>query len=337
MNYQVWDAAIQDAIASLPTAEVTSRSQRFLRQFPTALTQFRQRLSNTDLAIPLADFQKHPTFLLRWLLADWKDEEKKVLRIELNDIMGLATKAIQATQRWRAGEGDNWKTWGFKDMDDLYNNLKTPPDQERKLQTWFFQRFCGLDNENHPIHYELLPNTYEQQLIHPLSIRRIVNNEHTLRHRILLLNPPPEPARDGTSIDSASSTRPDVLSNPILGATWVLDARNLSLWYSSAIYRTATALIDHSTKITSAHYPEQGYRAVVLNLGVVFGSLYNVAIKAMPATTQATTRCYIGKDVMEEIMGSWEKVPGICRNPKQTELTPAEEERYRFDRGPFVV
>lgn len=296
MDYDSWDIAIQDAILSLdaPTQELT-RSQSFIKQFPTALTQFRARLNETELALPLATFQKHPTYLLRWLLADWKDEERKVLRTILNDIMDRGAIAVQKTQEWRSGKGDNWALWGFKDMDDLYNNYKTPPEQERVLQEWYFQKFCGDDVQGYPVHFELLPNTFREDLILPMSIRRVVNNEHTLRHRLLLLNPPPQAVRGDIALPAGSSTREDVLSRPILGATWVLDARQLSLWYSKAIYKTTTTLLDHSAKITAAHYPEQGYRAVVVNLGVVFGSLYNLAMKAMPATTQVCSQTCLNK------------------------------------------
>lgn len=286
MDYDKWDTLIQEAINALAPSEAFTRAQAFLRKFPTALTEFRTRLHSTSLVIPLADFQKHPTYLLRWLLADSKDEGRKLPRSDLQEIIDLATKAIQKTQEWRSGQGENWTTWGFKDMDDLYNNYKTPPEQEQALQAWYFQRFCGNDVQGYPVHFELLPITFREDLILPLSIRRVVNNEHTLRHRLMLLNPPPEEVRKGILLASGSSNRTDALSRPILGATWVLDARQLSLWYSTAIYKTTTALLEHSAKITAAHYPEQGYRAVVLNLGVVFGSLYNLAMKAMPATTQ---------------------------------------------------
>lgn len=337
MNYQAWDVAIQDAIRALPELEATTRSQKFIKQFPDALTQFRAKLGQTTLEIPLADFQKHPTFLLRWLLAQWKDEDAKVLRTDLTLIMSKSAALIQNTQAWRAGRGDCWKTWGFKNMDDMYNNLETPPEEAAKLQSWFFQRFYGLDASCHPVHFELLPATYEADLILPLSIRRIVNNEHTLRHRVPLLNPSPESVRNDITISPESSKRADVLSNPILGATWVLDARKLSLWYGSAIYKTASALIEHSNSITAAHYPEQGYRAVVVNLGAVLGTMYNMLMKVMPATTQATTRCYIGNQVLEEVMGGWANVPEMFRNSKVTGLTAAEEKLHREDLGPFDI
>lgn len=319
MDYQAWDAAIQDAITSLPDAQATSRSQRFIKQFPTALTLFRAKLATTVLAIPLAEFQRHPTYLLRWLLAQWKDEETKTIRTDIALIMTKSAESIQQTQSWRSGQGDNWALWGFKNMDDLYNNYKTPPDQASKLQSWYFQRFCGLDASGHPVHFELLPNTYEKDLILPFSIRRIVNNEHTLRHRIPLLNPPAT----------------ERLSDPVLGATWILDARNLSIWSSSQIYKTANALSTHSIKITSMHYPEQGFRAVVLNLGVVWGSMYHMLMRVMPATTQATTKCYIGSDVLEQVMGSWDNVPCMFKKGQVRALTRKEEEEVKDDAGPF--
>lgn len=338
MDYGAWDNAMQDAIVGLDVSACTSRSQRFIRQFPNALTEFRARLATTSLQIPLADFQSHPTYLLRWLLAQWKDEERKVLRTDLHEIMSHSIRSVQATQEWRSGKGENWSLWGYRDMDDLYNNLRTTEGEEAKLQAWYFQRFCGLDKSGHPVHFEVLPSTHEEALILPLCIRRIVNNEHTLRHRIPHLNPPPpellEGSRSRSRTPDDSARTADALSNPILGATWILDARRLSIWYASAIYKTASALIDHSTRLTSAHYPEQGHRAVVLNLGVVFGSMYNVAMKAMPATTQASTRCYIGNAVLDDLL---DPVPEICRAEGATRLTLAEQERYRHDDGPFVA
>lgn len=362
MNYEVWDAAIQDAITKLPDEEATTRSQKFIKQFPTALTQFRNKLSTTKLSIPLAEFQQHPTYLLRWLLAQWKDEETKTFRTDLGLIMTKSAELIQRTQSWRSGEqqptntGENyWAIWGFKNMDDMYNAYRTPSKQKEELQNWYFQQFYGLDALDHPVHFELLPNTYRADLILPFSIRRILNNEHTLRHRIPMLNPPPPLAirvRDDDSGQELKHTTPppppaatvvytnrsDVLSNPILGATWILDARQLSIWSSSQIYKTATALINHSVNITSLHYPEQGFRAIVINLGVVLGSMYNMCMRVMPATTQATTRCFIGNEPLGEIMGGWENVPVMFHKgkPKAIKaLTKEEQERATDDAGPF--
>lgn len=338
MNHDAWDSAIESAIFSLQDAKAISRAQVFLKKFPNGLSTFRAQLSQTTLTIPLADFQQHPTYLLRWLLAEWKDEEAKALRTDFSIIISKATQRVQVTQEWRSGVGENWAVWGYKNMDDLYANYKTSVEEEKKVQAWYPQRFLGLDRENHPLHLELLPNTYEEKLLVPMTIRRIVNNEHTLRHRLILLNPPPAHLLEaGVSEGKAWSTRADVLENPIIDGTWILDARNLSLWYSSAIYKTASALIGYANTIVSTHYPEQGYRTIVLNLGVVLGSLYNVAIKVMPPQTQRTTSCFVGNEALGEVMGGWEHVPAMYRELKVRELTKEEQERFRHDLGPFVI
>lgn len=339
MNYKEWDSAIESAISTLVDDKATSRAQTFIKKFPKALTTFREHLSQTRLAIPFADFQHHPTYLLRWLLAEWKDEEAKVLRTDLDIIIRKSTARIQRTQEWRSGVGPSWEVWGFKGMDDMYANYKTPIEQDTKVSTWFPQQFFGLDTLNHPLHLELLPNTYDEKLVLSLTLRRIVNNEHTFRYRIPWLNPPPAHLLEaaGISPDPRFTTRPDVLSNPILGATWVLDGRNLSMWYSSAIYKTASVLIEKLSPVFEAHYPEQGYRTLVLNLGLVLGGLYNMAIKVMPPTVQEATRCFVGNDGLAEVMGGWENVPGMYKEPKTVKLTKEEEEKFKHDVGPFVI
>lgn len=351
MDYIAWDTSIQNAINSLDTTCATTRSQQFLQKFPTALTAFRAHLSTTSFDPPLAPFQSHPTYLLRFLLAEWKDESIKQYRTSLDTIIKESTSRLLATQKWRVGQdGDEWKRWGFKNMDDLYNNYKTTQKEDEALQKWWPQRFMGLDGRNHPLHMELLPNTYEEKLVIPMAIRRIVNNEHTLRVRIPALNPAPPSLLEKAglksqpgleAIDIPITNRSDTLTNPILGATWILDARQLSLWYSSAIWKTGSALIEHSNKITSAHYPEQGYRALILNLGVVFGSMYNMAMKVLPATVQSNTRCFVGKDCLydkqERVFVSEGQVPGMYRESKQKSLTKDEEHEVRWDVAPFVV
>lgn len=346
MDYDAWDTAIQSAIQTLPPAQATTRSQQFLQQFPTALTEFRAHLSSTPLDPPLAPFQSHPTYLLRFLLAEWQDESLKQPRTSLPLIISLSSTRLLATQEWRAGRsGEEWSRWGYKDMNDLYTRYKTPQKEEKALNKWWPQRFLGNDKRGYPLHMELLPSTYEEKLVLPMALRRIVNNEHTLRVRIPALNPPPDSI--ATSQDTVTefklpathppATRLNTLTNPILGCTWILDARQLSLWSSSAHYKTATALINHSNKITSAHYPEQGYRALVLNLGVVLGGMYNMAMKVLPATVQSNTRCFVGRDglVTEGVFESEENVPGMYKG-KEKVLSKEEEERWRNDVGPFV-
>lgn len=337
ISYDAWDQAIESAIAALPEAGITERTQQFLRRFPDALSQFRSKLAKTVLVKPLAEFQEHPTYLLRFLLAEWKDEETKTFRNDLNEIMTQSTMRIANSQKWRNGAGENWSRWGHNNMDELYENYRTSAEQEQKLNDWFFSRFLGLDVMGHPLHYDLIATTHEDKLALPMAIRRVLNNEHTLRSRIVLLNPPPESVRNGTPILPGSSRRADVLTNPILGCTWILDARKLSIWYASSIFKLANVLIDNAIKLTSAHYPEQGYRSRVINLGVAFGTMYNVLIKITPPTTQATTKCYIGNEALPEIVGSWEKVPEMFKKSGVTRLTPAEEDRFEEDLGPFAA
>ena len=304
IDYAAWDQAIQSAITALSDAQTTSRSQKFIKSFPDALTKFRQVVQAAEFKAPLEDFQLHPTYLLRYLLAEWKDEEKKIYRGDLSDIMQRSLKRIIASQAWRSGEGECWSQWGYKNMTDLYNNYK--PDEA--VQQWFPQRFIGRTKEGHPVHFELLPNSYQEKLILPNTLSRLVGNERTLRVRVPEINTP--------------TTH---LSDPILGCLWVIDARRLSIFNSGAIYKTATKLIEASNAITSAHYPEQGYQALVLNLGVVLGSLYNMAVGVMPATTQRSTVCYIGNDVLGTTLG-WENVPLLMKDKKVTTFQESERE-----------
>ncbi|ORY80474.1 hypothetical protein BCR37DRAFT_70879 [Protomyces lactucae-debilis] len=335
MNYRAWDEAIEAAISSLPQKE--TRSQRLLALHPKALSTFRASLAGTSLAKPLAPFQQHPTYLLRYLLAEWEDADKKP-RENLDELIGLSTERLVASQAWRAGKGECWKTWGFKDMDDMYKNYKTASDMERRVNQWYPQRFFKHDKTGHPVHYELMPNTYEKDLIPPMTIRRIVNNEHTLRHRVPLLNAPPTHLGNDPAIpqDHLPTDRPDALSRPILGVTWIIDGRRLSLWSSSAIYKTGTQLLQASTTVTSAHYPEQGNRAIILNLGSVWMSFYNLAMKLMPASTQSTTKCYVGRDELDSAIG-WDSVPKMFQDDKVLTLTEQEIAQAKADDGPFVV
>lgn len=48
--------------------------------------------------------------------------------------------------------------------------------------------------------------------------------------------------------------------DPILGVTWVLDARELSMWSYNSMYKTMSNMLNYSKQYTSRHYPEQGYR-----------------------------------------------------------------------------
>lgn len=336
MDYQIWDLEIQKAVGALSDDQATERAQKFLKQFPQALTQFRSHLdSRNDLTSPLADFQRHPTYLLRFMLAEWKDEETKTFRTDFKIILEKGATRLLDTQRWRNGEGDNWKTWGYSSMNEMYDSLSTTPEMAEKIDKWFFQRFVGLDVDNHPLHVEILPNNFQPDLIKHWVLRRVVNNEHTLRHRLILLNPPPSAAMNGMVKLQGSSSRADYLSNPILGATWVVDAQRLSLWYSAAIYKTANSIIDLYVKENSRHYPEQGYRAKVINLGVVFGTMYNIFMKVMPPTVQSSTQCFIGREALDQLMGGEAAVPAMMKNPKQTRLTTDEEARFKHDIGPF--
>ncbi|KAK6502400.1 hypothetical protein TWF506_002980 [Arthrobotrys conoides] len=327
IDYTAWDAAIVSAITSLPTTSQTSRSQQFLSTHPTALSTFRSTLSSTPLAIPLAPFQKHPTYLLRFLLAEWRDEELKTFRTDLSLIISKSLERIIATQKWRSGDDECWKLFGHKDMDDLYNNFTHPEEKEEFIHKWFFQGFYGVDKSGHPVHYELLPNSYHEEYMTPLIIRRILNNEKTLRERVLRYNPPLGVATQ------------EQLSNPKLGVTWILDARKISMWVVPQVYKTMTGMISYSNKYTSAHYPEQGYRAYVVNLGSVLVSLYNVAIKIMPAQTQRTTNCYGGREVLDEVVDGDVPVMFGKGGYKNVEGLSDDEKRRQWemgDAGPWV-
>lgn len=371
IDYAAWDESLQRAIVALSASQATSRSQRFIQTFPNALSVFRKVLQDADLRIPLAPFQQHPTYLLRYLLAEWKDETAKVLRDNLDDIIRLSTARVRDSQDWRAGVGDCWQEWGYASMEEMYTKYRTDATLAAKVETWFPQGFSGLAQTGHPIHWEILPNTYDETLIRVSSIRRVVNNEHTLRVRIPLLNPPPRhaiisttaansnglttnqtddsepsaPYRDtqasGTTTTTATGSTPpsraesDALSNPILGCVWIIDARRLSVLYASQLYKTATQLIASSAKVTGAHYPEQGYAAHVLNLGTVLGNLYLLAMRVMPASTQASTRCYVGSDVLSRVVpsgkaGSDERVPLMMRDRRVLRFT--DEERVKQDK-----
>ncbi|KAF3901778.1 hypothetical protein AA313_de0204257 [Arthrobotrys entomopaga] len=301
IDYNSWDAAIVSAITSLPPENLKTRSQQFLSAHPTALREFRTALSTSTLPLPLAPFQLHPTYLLRYLLAEWRDEELKEHRTNLPTIISHSLPRIIASQTWRKGEQDEcWSRFGYSNMDDMYTNFTTPADTETFINTWFFQGFFGIDKTGHPVHYELLPDTYHPEKMDTLIIRRILNNEKTLRERIPKLNPPPHLATF------------EQLSNPKLGVTWVLDARKISMWVVPAVYKTMTGMISYSNKYSSAHYPEQGFRAFVVNLGSVLVSLYHVAIKIMPAQTQRTTSCHGGREVLDEVIGE-DGVPDLFK------------------------
>ncbi|KAF3133209.1 hypothetical protein TWF703_007052 [Orbilia oligospora] len=325
IDYIAWDAAIVAAITSLPEADLKSRSQQFLSKHPTALSTFRSTLSSTPLAIPLAPFQQHPTFLLRFLLAEWRDEELKQFRTDLSLIISKSLERVIATQKWRSGGDECWKLFQHKDMDDLYANFTHPEEKEEFIHKWFFQGFYGVDKSGHPVHYELLPSSYHEEYMTPLIIRRILNNEKTLRERVLRYNPPLGVATQ------------EQLSNPKLGVTWILDARKISMWVVPQVYKTMTGMISYSNKYTSAHYPEQGYRAYVVNLGSVLVSLYNVAMKIMPAQTQRTTNCYGGRDVLDEVVDG--DLPGMFGKGghKNVEGLSADEKRRQWEMGDAVM
>ncbi|KAF3309018.1 hypothetical protein TWF173_011529 [Orbilia oligospora] len=296
IDYIAWDAAIVAAITSLPEADLKSRSQQFLSKHPTALSTFRSTLSSTPLAIPLAPFQQHPTFLLRFLLAEWRDEELKQFRTDLSLIISKSLERVIATQKWRSGDDECWKLFQHKDMDDLYDNFTHPEEKEEFIHKWFFQGFYGVDKSGHPVHYELLPSSYHEEYMTPLIIRRILNNEKTLRERVLRYNPP------------LGTATQEQLSNPKLGVTWILDARKISIAY-------------------------------VVNLGSVLVSLYNVAMKIMPAQTQRTTNCYGGRDVLDEVVDG--DLPGMFGKGghKNVEGLSDDEKRRQWemgDAGPWV-
>lgn len=79
VDYQQWDQNIERAISGLPEDTNFSRAQSFLRTFPTGLSTFRAKVEAEEfritLAIPLAEWQKHPTFLLRFAIAEWQEEQ----------------------------------------------------------------------------------------------------------------------------------------------------------------------------------------------------------------------------------------------------------------------
>ena len=344
IDFAAWYKAVQDAIAALPTDAKTSatatRAQTFVKQFPTCLETFDAALKRVEDLRPFKDFQRHPNYLLRWLLAEWRDEERKQLRTSLDDIITHSTARVKASQRWRSGDGDWWAKYGYKNIDDLYDNYKSTPQLDAKIQTWFFQRFYGRDKDGYPVHYDLLPNSHDTSLLRDMTLRRVVNNEYTLRHREWVLNPPPLAVRKAGYVEP-EGTLPDVTpdpANPRIGVTWIIDCRRLSIWQSSAIYKTAQAMIEASQEVTSQNYPEQGHRTLVLNLGLVFGSMYNLAIKVMPAQTQRTTKCSVGNEALKEQIDLAD-VPALFREPKPkvAGLTPAEEAKSgQFDRPPFM-
>ncbi|EPS42590.1 hypothetical protein H072_3387 [Dactylellina haptotyla CBS 200.50] len=322
IDYSAWDEAITAAISALPTADRKTRSQEFLGKHPTALQEFRSTIQKTDLAIPLAPFQQHPTYILRFLLAEWRDEELKTFRTDLNLIISKSLERVVATQKWRSGDDECWVKFGYKHMDDMYANFTYPQDKDDFVNKWFFQGFYGTDKSGHPVHYELLPDSYHEEYMDPLVIRRILNNEKTLRERVPRYNPP------------FGEATPEQLANPKLGVTWVLDARKISMWVVPAVYKTMTGMISYSNKFTSAHYPEQGYRAYVVNLGSVLVSLYNIAIKIMPAQTQRTTNCYGGREVLDEVVGE-EEVPGMFKKGgyKNVQGLSEDERRRQVETG----
>lgn len=84
---------------------------------------------------------------------------------------------------------------------------------------------------------------------------------------------------------------------------------------------------------TAAHYPEQGYRALVVNLGSLLITLYNLAMKVLPAQTRNTTSCYGGNEILGEAVG-WENVPGMFKTGA-TELDMTEEEKQRSGALPW--
>lgn len=375
IDFEAWYKAVQDAIAALPGDAAQSRAQQFVKQFPDCLTRFSAALNRdaatptaaavgtaTDSGVatganstataaaankgmpPLDDFQRHPNYLLRFLLAEWRDEEKKTLRTSLEDVMAHSARRVTDSQRWRRGEGDFWRKYGYKDLDDLYTRYKCTPEVDTRIQGWFFQRVFGRDLDGYPVHYDLLPNSHDTSLLRDMTLRRVVNNEYSLRHREWVLNPPPVAVRgDGYSAPAGVSAADAAIApqpaNPRIGVTWIIDCRRLSIWQSAAIYKTAQAMIEASQQVTSQNYPEQGHRTLVLNLGVVFGSMYNLAMKVMPAQTQRTTKCSVGNEALQEAVAP-DQIPKLFREPKTklSNLTPEEEAKSgTFDRPPFMT
>ncbi|PRP74127.1 CRAL/TRIO domain containing protein [Planoprotostelium fungivorum] len=324
INYTAWDTNIQNAIVALPEPGANqkfTRAQAFVRTFPDCLTRFRTKIESPEyasqLAIPLADWQRHPTYLLRFLLAEWADEATGKNRTDIEAIMNVSAERVKVSQEWRSGKtGDNWTEWGYKDMDTFYSQYKTPPAEREAVNRWFFQRFYGTDKLGRPVHFELLPNTFDEKLMLHVIQRRMINNEHTLRVRMPSLNPAEGPYHD-----------------PIMGVTWVLDARQLSMWASASLYKTMNGMLSYTKTYTAAHYPEQGYRALVVNLGSLLITLYNLAMKVLPAQTRNTTSCYGGNEILGEAVG-WENVPGMFKTGA-TELDMTQEEKERSGALPW--
>lgn len=331
IDYRAWYGKVQTDIGALPPNEITTRAQQFVKRFPDCITRFADILSSTDFARPLEPFQHHPNFLLRFLLAEWRDEQRKQNRDNLDEIIKFSLERVQKTQAWRAGQGELWKPWGFKDIDDLYHKYKNTPQLDAEMQNWFPQRFFGHDKNGYPIHYEVLPNSFKPDLLRDMTLRRTVNNEHTLRYRELVINPPPLVARTADykpiygvtpEIDAEADHR---CSNPRIGVTWIVDCRRLSIWQSASIYKTAQAMIEATQQVTSHNYPEQGHQALVVNLGAFWGSMYNLAMRVMPAQTQRTTTCFMGNEVLDEKIG-WDRVPKSFKDAgAATGLTVEEE------------
>ncbi|BFZ55420.1 hypothetical protein PYCC9005_002461 [Savitreella phatthalungensis] len=337
-DYAAWYRKVQEDIVSLPKSATHTRAQQFVQQFPNALIQFSDKLEQSTFSRALEDFQRHPNFILRFLLAEWRDEATKKNRVDLDDIMRHSLERVKASQAWRSGQGEFWKRWSFKDIDDLYNNYKTSPEAEIELQSWFPQQFYGCDRDGYPVHYEMLPSGHRPELLRDMTLRRIVNNEHTLRFREPRLNPPPviarsEAHRTPQSEDADAVAASDIeCSNPRIGVTWVIDCRRLSIWQSSSIYKTAQAMIEASQQVTSQNYPEQGHQALVVNLGQFWGSMYNLAMKVMPAQTQRTTLCFASNQVLHDRIG-WEQVPVSYKDigAKKVSLTPEERSNAAED------
>jgi hypothetical protein len=59
-------------------------------------------------------------------------------------------------------------------------------------------------------------------------------------------------------------------------------------------------------------------------------------MKLMPASTQSSTQCYVGHDVLGTAIG-WENVPTMYQKDDVLTLNREEEEVARADDGPFVV
>ncbi|KAF3911582.1 hypothetical protein ABW21_db0205515 [Orbilia brochopaga] len=320
IDYEAWDAAIVAGISSLPEAERKSRSQQFLSKHPTALKEFRTIIAQAELPWPLHSFQRHPTYLLRYLLAEWRDEETKEFRTDLALIMSKSLERVTISQKWRSGEDECWARFGYKTMDEMYEKFRHPADKEDEIYKWFFQGFYGVDKAGYPVHYELPPDTYREDWMTALIMRRLLNNEKTLRERTLQFNPSPE---DGAT--------PEQLANPRIGVTWILDARRIGLFAMPSVYKTMTGLIAYSNRYAAAHYPEQGYRAFVVNLGSVLVSIYNVAIKIMPAQTQRTTTCHGGREILDEVIGEGQ-VPEMFQKGKSKKVDGLTEEEVQRQR-----